>query len=190
MESEVRPGVCAGQAAFLREHLELLPRGKVLDIAMGEGRNGVYLAAQGYQVLGWDTSEVGLQKAHRLARERNTTIETKVVDLENTQLVKDEFAIPFWIPGEPGTIAVLSGKTKKSHQLRIFKVDAGKTLSMDLNCRRCRRSCVLSLCVPQVDVPLVARLAHNQIAKRNGQFVRREATRRPPEGVRSTRQWL
>jgi len=79
--------------AFLCQHVHLLPTGKALDIAMGEGRNGVYLATQGYHVLGLDVSEKGLRKAHRLARELNTTIETHVVDLENTQLATHEYDV-------------------------------------------------------------------------------------------------
>lgn len=72
--------------AFLKEHLHLLPKGKVLDIAMGEGRNGVYLASKGFQVTGIDIAETGLEKAKTLAREQGVTIETKVVDLEHYQL--------------------------------------------------------------------------------------------------------
>lgn len=72
--------------AFLRDHLPLLPKGKALDIAMGEGRNGVFLAAHGFEVTGIDISEVGLKKAQALAKERGVTIRTKVVDLEEYQL--------------------------------------------------------------------------------------------------------
>jgi len=71
---------------FLRENLSLLPQGKALDNAMGEGRNGVYLATQGFMVTGLDISAVGLKKAEALARARGTQIETKVVDLETYQL--------------------------------------------------------------------------------------------------------
>ena len=72
--------------AFLQENLSLLPQGKALDIAMGEGRNGVYLATQGFMVTGLDISAVGLKKAEALARAHGTQIETKVVDLETYQL--------------------------------------------------------------------------------------------------------
>jgi 2-polyprenyl-3-methyl-5-hydroxy-6-metoxy-1,4-benzoquinol methylase len=71
---------------FLVDNVHLLPKGKVLDIAMGEGRNGVYLATQGFEVLGLDISEKGLEKAHNLAKIHNVTIETKVVDLESFTL--------------------------------------------------------------------------------------------------------
>ena len=78
---------------FLYDHTHLLPKGRVLDIAMGEGRNGVYLAAQGFDVIGLDISEEGLKKAEHLARENNVTIETRVVDLETVQLKKSAFDV-------------------------------------------------------------------------------------------------
>ncbi len=79
--------------SFIRNNLKLLPKGKVLDIAMGEGRNGVYLAANGFEVEGIDISEVGLKKAHKLAEQNNTKITTRVVDLENAQLEKDKYDV-------------------------------------------------------------------------------------------------
>ncbi len=78
---------------FLKEHLNLLPKGRALDIAMGEGRNGVYLATQGFDVLGLDISEKGLQKARQLARANNVSIQTRVVDLENHTLEKNAYDV-------------------------------------------------------------------------------------------------
>jgi 2-polyprenyl-3-methyl-5-hydroxy-6-metoxy-1,4-benzoquinol methylase len=78
---------------FLKDHLSLLPKGKVLDLAMGEGRNGVFLATQGYQVTGLDISEIGLQKAQQLAKELGTQINTEVVDLETYQLPANTYDV-------------------------------------------------------------------------------------------------
>ncbi len=78
---------------FLVDNVHLLPKGKVLDIAMGEGRNGVYLATQGFDVLGLDISEKGLEKAHNLANKNNVTIETKVVDLESFTLEPNSYDV-------------------------------------------------------------------------------------------------
>ena len=47
---------------FLREHIDLLPRGKALDIAMGEGRNAVFLAKNGFNVDGCDISEIAVKR--------------------------------------------------------------------------------------------------------------------------------
>lgn len=67
---------------FLREHARLLPMGRVMCLAEGEGRNAVYLAEQGYQVVAVDSSSAGLKKAGQLAAERDVKIETHHIDLE------------------------------------------------------------------------------------------------------------
>lgn len=79
--------------AFLKQNIQLLPKGKALDIAMGEGRNGVYLATQGFEVVGVDISEKGLAKARQLAKQNGVTIETRVVDLEGHQLEKNAYDV-------------------------------------------------------------------------------------------------
>lgn len=66
---------------FLRAEAGRIARGKVLCMADGEGRNGVYLAGLGHAVLSVDLSSVGLQKAEKLAAERGVQIETRVADL-------------------------------------------------------------------------------------------------------------
>jgi SAM-dependent methyltransferase len=67
---------------FLANVAASIPKGgRVLCIAEGEGRNSVFLAEQGYQVLAVDSSSVGLAKAQRLAAERGVSIETQVADL-------------------------------------------------------------------------------------------------------------
>ncbi len=54
-----------------REVSELLPPGaRVLDLGCGEGRDSVFFAAQGFEVVGVDVSLAGLRKAERLARGR------------------------------------------------------------------------------------------------------------------------
>ncbi len=78
---------------FLVDNVHLLRKGKVLDIAMGEGRNGVYLATQGFEVLGLDISEKGLEKAHNLAKKNKVTIKTKVVDLESFTLEPSSYDV-------------------------------------------------------------------------------------------------
>lgn len=57
------------------------PPARVLCLAEGEGRNGVYLAGLGYRVTGVDASAVGLRKAQSLAAQRGVSLETVVSDL-------------------------------------------------------------------------------------------------------------
>ena len=68
-------------AAFLIQKMDELKKGKVLVLAMGEGRNAVYLAQNGFDVTGVDISEVAIEKCNRLAKERNTTVNAVVADL-------------------------------------------------------------------------------------------------------------
>ena len=78
---------------FLYENVHLLPIGRVLDVAMGEGRNGVFLATKGFDVVGVDISEEGLRKAHKLAEENNVKIETRIADLENADFEKNAYEV-------------------------------------------------------------------------------------------------
>ena len=67
---------------FLKEQAHRIPGGgSVLCLGDGEGRNGVWLAEQGYQVTSVDLSQVGLDKTRRFAKERDVTIETVYADL-------------------------------------------------------------------------------------------------------------
>lgn len=52
---------------FLVSETDLLPPGRALDLACGEGRNAVWLAERGWTVTGVDFSSVALEKAQRLA---------------------------------------------------------------------------------------------------------------------------
>ena len=53
-----------------------IPPSKVLCLADGEGRNGVYLASLGYDVTAVDQSAVGLAKAQKLAIAKQVSITT------------------------------------------------------------------------------------------------------------------
>ena len=66
--------------SFLSENAELLI-GPVLSLAEGEGRNAVFLASLGLDVLGVDGSEVGRAKAQGLADLKGVQIKTEVADL-------------------------------------------------------------------------------------------------------------
>lgn len=69
---------------FLVEQIEKLgewPGARTLELAGGEGRNGVWLAQQGFAVTIVDGSEVGLAKARGLAESRGVAVETIHADL-------------------------------------------------------------------------------------------------------------
>lgn len=68
--------------AFLQAQAgRLSPGSRVLVPGDGEGRNSVWLSAQGHEVLAMDASQVGLAKAAALAAERGVALATEVGDL-------------------------------------------------------------------------------------------------------------
>lgn len=68
--------------AFLSRQKSLLKTGeRVLAIADGEGRNGVWLAQQGLQVVAVDASDVAIAKAKKLAQQRGVSLQFELADL-------------------------------------------------------------------------------------------------------------
>ena len=71
-----------------------LPRkGKALDLATGEGRNGIFLAQHGLEAEGVDMSEVGLAKAARLAAEKGVSFVTRVVDITTMAIPEAHYQV-------------------------------------------------------------------------------------------------
>jgi SAM-dependent methyltransferase len=66
---------------FLVSVASRIPQGRILCLGEGEGRNAVYLASLGYEVVAVDQSEVGLVKAEQLAAQQGVEIKTIVADL-------------------------------------------------------------------------------------------------------------
>ena len=78
--------------AFLKSQAHRLRPGQTaLSVADGEGRNGVWLAEQGLDVLAVDFSETALTKARALARDRGVRIATEVADLTSWRWPKAAF---------------------------------------------------------------------------------------------------
>jgi SAM-dependent methyltransferase len=68
---------------FLAEAIRGRKPGKALDIGMGEGRNALFLAAQAWEVTGFDISDVGVQLAREAARKRGLKLEALVDDVDH-----------------------------------------------------------------------------------------------------------
>ena len=72
---------------FLRENAHLLrPRSRILCLADGEGRNGVFLAGLGHTVTSVDASSIGLEKARQLATQKGVVLTTICQDLATFEL--------------------------------------------------------------------------------------------------------
>jgi tellurite methyltransferase len=81
-------------STFLVENLELLPRGLALDVAMGSGRNSIYLAENGFEVEGIDSSKEAVSRAIEAAKKAGVSINARVADLESgPQIQRDRYDV-------------------------------------------------------------------------------------------------
>ena len=79
---------------FLASMADRLPRhGHALDIGAGQGRNALFLASRGLDVLAVDQSVVGMQKAEQLAEQRGLSLRTQTVDLQDFDADSNSFDV-------------------------------------------------------------------------------------------------
>ena len=89
---------------WLVHHLWRIPRGRALDIACGMGRDSIYLARQGFRVLGVDFSVVALAEAMQRARAAGvrTHLAFVAADLTRFHFPRDHYDLivgfSYWEP--------------------------------------------------------------------------------------------
>jgi len=77
---------------FLTEVIDRIePKGKVLVVGDGEGRNGVWLASKGYDVTSVDYSPVAVEKINELAKKCDINLSAVCADLNEWDWAKDEY---------------------------------------------------------------------------------------------------
>jgi 2-polyprenyl-3-methyl-5-hydroxy-6-metoxy-1,4-benzoquinol methylase len=82
-------------SGFLKEILLggcwAITRGRALDIATGRGRNAIFLAEQGFDVVAIDVSPVALDEARKRAAEKSLSISWQQADLEQIELPRTTY---------------------------------------------------------------------------------------------------
>jgi SAM-dependent methyltransferase len=121
---------------FLASCKALLPRsGRALAVADGEGRNGIWLAESGLDVLSIDFSPSAQEKARALAKQRGVSITIEQADVHNWDYPDAAFDVvveiftQFSSPAErakkwagmrkalkPGGLLIIQGYTPKQLQ--------------------------------------------------------------------------
>lgn len=76
---------------YLKNKLETLPKGRILFVAEGEGRNAVFAARLGWQVEAFDMSQEGQKKAFALAQKNNVSIHYQVLSAEDASYENESF---------------------------------------------------------------------------------------------------
>ncbi len=71
---------------YFKSKLALMPVGKILMPAEGEGRNAVFAATLGWDVVAFDNSSEGKKKAILLAQKQKVTIDYRVEDMSSIVL--------------------------------------------------------------------------------------------------------
>ncbi len=71
---------------LLVQLLTLLPKGRALDIACGEGRNAIFLAQNGYEVDAVDISNVAIDRVAEAAKIAGVKVNLIQADLENYEI--------------------------------------------------------------------------------------------------------
>jgi SAM-dependent methyltransferase len=77
--------------AFLVKAVRGMRPGAALDYAMGEGRNAIYLASQGWRVSGFDPADAAIDIAQKRAKELGLSIDTAAVPDSEYNFGKDRF---------------------------------------------------------------------------------------------------
>jgi SAM-dependent methyltransferase len=80
-----------GANTLLKKYLRFLPKGKVLDLASGEGRNAVFLAERGFEAEAVDISPVAISRARKLAKARGVKIKAMAADLDTYRLLPGRY---------------------------------------------------------------------------------------------------
>jgi hypothetical protein len=78
---------------YFKQQIDKLTAGKLFLPAEGEGRNAVYAAKMGWKILAVDSSEVGKEKALKLASENKVEIQYDISDLVTYQYPINEYDV-------------------------------------------------------------------------------------------------
>lgn len=98
--------MCDTIIQIMRPNEKFHPR--LLDLGCGEGRNAVYFAKHGFEVVGLDISAVGLEKTKKYAEEERVHVRTIRADINDYQLT-EIYDVIF----STGTLHFLSPKIRK-----------------------------------------------------------------------------
>lgn len=83
--------------AFLVRTAKTMKPGKALDVAMGQGRNAVYLARQGWDVTGYDLADEGLRVANENAAKAGVRINAVHADFEGFDYGKEQWDLIYFV---------------------------------------------------------------------------------------------
>lgn len=78
---------------LLNKFINIIPKGKALDVGAGEGRNSIFLAKNGFEVDAIDKISEGLKKCEKIAKEDNLLINTQSCNIKRFNFGKEKYSI-------------------------------------------------------------------------------------------------
>ena len=124
------PGFNVKPNAFLVEMVRGVTPGQALDVGMGQGRNAIYLAQQGWTVTGFDPADKAVAAARQAAKSSGVTLTTHVLRDDEFDFGRDKWdLIVLSYVGIRGLIPKLYDSLKPGGRVvtEAFHRDATKT---------------------------------------------------------------
>ncbi|MFX1563097.1 MAG: class I SAM-dependent methyltransferase [Promethearchaeota archaeon] len=77
----------------LMQYCQLLAKGPVMDLGMGNGRNSLFFAKMGFEVDCIDVSKTFVKRCQERAHEENLTMTAQVADIRYYEIPKHRYAL-------------------------------------------------------------------------------------------------
>ena len=78
---------------ILMEYADLVPKGKVLDLGIGEGRNSLPFAKIGYEVEGCDISPTAIKRCIAIAKKEKLKVKVEAKDLLKIDVTHEKYSL-------------------------------------------------------------------------------------------------
>lgn len=73
------------------DYIDYIPKGKVLDLGIGEDRNSLYLARKGFEVEGIDISDTLISRLKSINNQQNLGMKLRTADIRNINIDVDKY---------------------------------------------------------------------------------------------------
>lgn len=78
---------------LLAKFLSRVPKGRALDLGIGQGKNALYLAQNGFEVEAIDINEQNLKKIAEASKNSGFSIKTKLINIKNFDFRPDNYTL-------------------------------------------------------------------------------------------------
>ena len=116
---------------LLKQTTASIPKGKALSVAMGQGRNALYLARNGWEVTGFDLADEAVAYAVKQAKSEQLDLTTEIASFDTYDYGENKWDLITWLYGGCLEIDNITAKIKTALKpgglfvFEFFHRDAG-----------------------------------------------------------------